>query len=283
MFRSKRQKVGLVLGSGAARGLAHIGVIKALEKHNIPIDYITGSSIGALVGGLYAATKDIKYIENLALDTNWRDLVKLLDPTFGSGLITGDKIKDFIRQSLRGKNFGDLIIPFAAVATDLKEGKPVIFKEGDLAFAIRASISIPFIFLPVKKDGAVLCDGGLTVPIPVSVAKEMGADYTIAIDLDSDFFKQGRENVGTNLPDTANDVVMLIASHLAKENLREADFVLTPPVGDVKWRAFFTRERTAEIIARGERAMEEAIPKLFPKRKKKTFWQKFKDVLFMEI
>jgi len=283
MFRSKRPRVGLVLGSGAARGLAHIGVIKALEKHNIPIDYIAGSSIGALVGGLYAATKDIKYIEDLALDTNWRELVKLLDPTFGTGFIAGDKIKDFIQRSLKVRTFEELLIPFAAVATDLREGKAVVFKEGDLAMAIRASISIPFVFLPVKKDNAVLCDGGLTIPIPVSVAKKMGAEYTIAIDLDSHFFTQGREDVGTNLPDTANDVVMLIASHLAKENLKEADFVLAPPVGDVKWRAFFTRERTAEIIARGERAMEEAIPKLFPKRKKKTFWQKFKDVLFMEI
>lgn len=283
MHSSKGKKIGLVLGSGAARGLAHIGIIKVLEKNNIPIDFIAGSSIGALIGGLYAATKDIEYVENLALTTNWQEMVKMIDPAFGSGFLSGDKVKDYIRRSLKQKTFDDLKIPFVAVTTDMQAGEPIVFKDGDLGLAIRASISMPFVFHTVKYDGKILCDGGLSMPVPVAAAKAMGAEYIIAVDLESDYFQQDRKDVGTNLGDMGHDVIMLLSTHLAKENMRDADLVIVPKVSDVKWSAFFTEARTKEIIARGEAAMEEALPRLLAGGKPKTFWQNIKDVLYAEI
>ena len=277
MFEKRKPKVGLVLGGGAARGFAHIGVIKVLERNNIPIDFIAGSSIGALVGGLYAVTKDIGYVEELALNTNWKKIPGLMDPAFGSGILTGDKVKDFIHQSLKGGTFGNSKIPFAAVATDMKTAETVVFDEGDLSFALRASTSIPFIFHTVAYKDKILCDGDLSMPVPVSVARKMGAEYIIAVDLRSHYFDENRDKIGTNFGDMGQDVEMLLASHLARENIRDADFVLSPKLSGIKWMEFFSTERTKEIIARGELAMTEALPKLFPEKKEKTFFEKLTD------
>ena len=275
----KHKKVGLALGSGSARGFAHIGVIKVLEKNNIPIDYIAGSSIGALVGGLYAATKDIAYIEKLALDTDWLQLVKLADPSFGSGFIAGEKVKQYIRDALRGTTFSTLKIPFSVVATDIIAGEPVIFHEGDLAEVIRASISIPFIFHTVPDGEKILCDGALSMPVPVPVALQMGADYVIAVDLDSGYFKQGHPKPKDNLMDMGNNVVMLLSSHLAKENMKKADLILTPSLGDVEWKSFGSRKATADLIARGEKTMEEALPRYFVSIKPKSIIVRVKEYL----
>jgi NTE family protein len=279
MFPSKNKKVGLVLGSGSARGFAHIGVIKVLERNNIPIDLIAGSSIGALVGGIYAATKDIDYIEKLALDTDWRQMIKLLDPAFGSGFIAGDKVKDFIRDSLRGASFSKLKIPFSVVATDIIAGEPVVFRDGDLTEAIRASISIPFVFHTVPHKEKILCDGALSMPVPVSVAIEMGAEYTIAVDLDSGYFKQKHPKPKDNLMDMGNNVVMLLSSHLAKENMKNADLILTPPVGDIEWKSFGSKSATKDLIERGERIMENALPRYLETIKPKTFGKRLKEFL----
>jgi len=283
MFREKKPKVGLVLGSGAARGLAHIGVIKVLERNNIPIDFIAGSSIGAMIGGLYSVTKDISYVEEIALNTNWKEMMRMIDPAFGDGFISGDKVKDFIKKSLKHSSFEDLKIPFSAVATDIVEGKPVVFREGDLAGAIRASIGMPFVFHTLKQDGKVFCDGALSMPIPVSVAREMGAEYIIAVDLDSDYFRQERKNINTNMIELGHDLTMLISTHLAKEEMVGAEVVVVPKVSDVRWNAFFSRERTAEIIARGEKAMEEMLPKLFEKKKEETPMEKIKEFFSTKI
>jgi NTE family protein len=279
MIPSKNKKIGLALGSGSARGFAHIGVIKVLERNNIPIDLIAGSSIGALVGGIYAATKDIAYIEKLALDTDWLHMIKLLDPAFGSGFIAGDKVKKFIHESLRGASFSDLKIPFSVVATDIVAGEPVIFREGDLAEAIRASVSIPFIFHTVSHGEKILCDGALSMPVPVPAARRMGAEYTIAVDLDSGYFKEDHPRPKDNLMDMSNNVVMLLSSHLAKENMREADLILTPSLGDVEWSAFGSRKATADLIARGEKIMEDALPRYFETMKPKTFGKRLKEFL----
>lgn len=275
MFPTKQPKIGLALGSGAARGLAHIGIIKVLEKYGIHIDYISGSSIGALVGGIYAATKDISYVEDLALNMNWPEMIKMIDPAFGSGLLSGDKVEKYIRTCVKHKKFSDTKIPFAAVATDIRAGEPVVFREGDLGKAIRASISMPFVFHAVKHMGQVLCDGVLSVPIPTRLVREMGAEYVIAVDLDTKYFKQNRKDTGENIGEMGHDVVMLLSVHLSRENMKEADLVLSPHVGDIPWSAFFSRERTAEIIRRGEAAMEEAIPKILEAQKPKTLMDRF--------
>ena len=133
MAELKRPKIGLALGSGGSRGLAHIGVIKALEENNIPIDFIAGSSIGAMIGGFYAARLDIKEIEEIALSINWRRIFSILfDPHLKQGLIGGEKLKTFIKNYINGKKFEDCKIPFAAVATDLKTGEIVILNKGEI-------------------------------------------------------------------------------------------------------------------------------------------------------
>ena len=180
----KKKKVGLVLGSGGAKGLSHIGVIKFLEEMNVKIDFITGSSIGALIGGAYASGLSIKEIENIALETDLTSTAKLFSPGFGkSGLVTGTKVQEFLTSKLGNKNIEDLKIPFTAVATDIITGEEIHFNKGDLVEAIRASISIPIVFQPVIWNNIVLVDGGLVNPVPINVAREMGADYIIAVNL----------------------------------------------------------------------------------------------------
>ncbi|HHE39222.1 MAG TPA: hypothetical protein ENL20_11720, partial [Candidatus Cloacimonetes bacterium] len=150
MKHLKKKKVGLVLGCGGAKGLSHIGVIKFLEDNDIKIDFITGSSIGALVGGAYAGGLSIKEIENIALETDLTSTAKLFSPGFGkSGLVTGTNVQKFLTSILGNKNIEDLQIPFTAVATDIITGEEIHFNKGNLVEAIRASISIPIVFQPV--------------------------------------------------------------------------------------------------------------------------------------
>jgi len=143
MKRKNTLKIGLALGSGGPRGLAHIGVIKTLVENNIPIDFIAGASAGALVGGAYAATKNIKTIEKIALQVNRRQILSLIDPTWKHGLIKGIKIERFIENYIGKISFKDLKIPFSAIATDIRTGEMVLMNQGRVASAIRASISIP--------------------------------------------------------------------------------------------------------------------------------------------
>lgn len=183
IFRSK--KVGLVLGSGGSRGMAHIAVIDHLESLGIPIHYIAGTSIGAVIGAVYSAGKLGEFKQAL-LKMQIMEMLGYFDPVFPkSGLIAGTKIID----NLLGKfipadvTFENLPVPVSIIATDLNAGKPVIFKSGNLLEAIRASISIPGIFVPVKHGDTILVDGGVTNPLPIDVVKAMGATLTVAVNL----------------------------------------------------------------------------------------------------
>jgi NTE family protein len=180
----KKKKVGLVLGSGGAKGLSHIGVIKFLEEMNVKIDFITGSSIGSLIGGAFASGLSIKEIEDIALETDLTSTAKLFSPGFGkSGLVTGTKVQEFLTSKLGEKEIENLEIPFTAVATDIITGQEIHFSKGYLVEAIRASISIPVIFQPVIWNNIVLVDGGLVNPVPIDVARKMGADHIIAVNV----------------------------------------------------------------------------------------------------
>ncbi|MCK4339352.1 MAG: patatin-like phospholipase family protein [Candidatus Cloacimonetes bacterium] len=180
----KKKKVGLVLGCGGAKGLSHIGVIKFLEETDVKIDFITGSSIGAMIGGAYASGLSIKEIEDIALKTNLTSTAKLFSPGFGkSGLVTGINVQKFLTSILGEKKIENLQIPFTAVATDILTGQEILFNKGDLVEAIRASISIPIVFQPVILNNIVLVDGGLVNPVPIDVARKMGADYIIAVNI----------------------------------------------------------------------------------------------------
>jgi len=183
--KKKGLKIGLALGGGSARGLAHVGVILALEAYNIPIDIIAGTSIGSVIGGLYASGATIRQLEEVALSIKKSKTLFMIDPVFPhSGLISGDRIEKMLNQfSLKDKTFDDLGISFAAVATDVESGAKVILNQGKVIDAVRASIAIPGIFTPVKYQDYYLVDGGVVDPVPVDVVQMMGADIIIAVSL----------------------------------------------------------------------------------------------------
>jgi len=179
---SSKPRLGLALGSGAARGLAHIGVLKVLEEAEIPIDIITGTSMGAFIGALYAAGVPIAEMERAALEIDWRSMARLLDPIVPtSGLTDSNKLIAFMAELLPARDFDDLRYPLALTATDINTGEAIIIKQGDLLEALRASLAFPGIFAPVRFGQRFLVDGGLCKPIPTDVARHLGADKIIGV------------------------------------------------------------------------------------------------------
>ncbi len=177
-------KVGYALGGGGARGLAHIGVLKVLEEHNIHPDIITGTSMGAIVGALYAGGLTPAEIEDLALGLDWKKLVNLIDVTLPiSGLLKGRRVVSLLKSIMGDMTFSQLKCDFACVATNIISGEQVVFSKGSLIEAVRASISIPGIFTPVSIAGRYLVDGGLINTVPVSVCQDMGAGYVIGVNV----------------------------------------------------------------------------------------------------
>ncbi|MDD5724313.1 MAG: patatin-like phospholipase RssA [Syntrophales bacterium] len=186
------QKIGLALGSGSARGWSHIGVIQGLREEGIPIDMVCGTSIGAIVGGALAAGA-LDQLDAWVRELSWSDIIGFMDVMFPrSGLIEGDKIIKFFRKNFTDPNIEDLSMPFAAVATDLMSGHELWLREGSLMDAVRASMSMPGIFVPFKRNAQWLVDGGLVNPVPVSVCRAMGADIVIAVNLNSDLVGKRR-------------------------------------------------------------------------------------------
>jgi len=183
---ARRPRIGLALGSGSARGLAHIGVLRALKEARIEVDVVAGTSMGAVIGAVFAAGR-LEGLTAKLQNLDWQSIVALLDPVFPrSGLIDGQKIAEFVRAHVPSARIEDLLLPFAAVATDINNGEQVVATAGDLTEAVRASIAVPGIVTPVRSNGRILVDGGLVNPVPVSVTRAMGADLVIAVDLNHD-------------------------------------------------------------------------------------------------
>lgn len=179
-----KPKVGIALSGGVVRGISHLGILKVLEREEVPINFIAGTSIGALVGALYASGLKISEMEQLVKTAKWRELIDFTIPK--SGFIAGKKIEDYIKKIIKCEKFEELQIPISVIATDLNNGEKIIFKNGSIIKAIRASISMPGVFEPVVDNGSIVVDGGLVDPIPVDVVKEMGAEIVIAVDLSID-------------------------------------------------------------------------------------------------
>ncbi len=250
----KQKKIGLALGSGAARGLSHIGVLKVLERNNIPIDYISGSSIGSVIGALYSVTRNVGQMEKIVNSADWKLFLSLLDPSLSQGLLRGKKIRKFLIDFLGGAGFKDLKIPFVITATDLITGEAVFLEEGDLCEAIMASCAIPLIFQPVKIGNRVFVDGGLSAPLPIKPLKKMGADKIIAVNLDGNFFATGKEKFSVG--ELAWQSINLLRYHLAERDAAEADVVIVPEVGDI-WGHEFLNGKKA--IAAGEKATKKVL------------------------
>ena len=248
-----RPKIGLALGSGGARGFAHLGVIKVLVENNIPIDYLAGSSMGSLVGCFYAAGIDMERLYKISTAFKRKYYLDFTVPKMG--FIAGKRVKELIRFFTKGKNLEELNIPVAVVATDLKSGEKVIFKKGPIDQAVRASISIPGIFVPEKVNGRLLVDGGVVDRIPVSVVKEMGADIVIAVDV---------SHINTNTEITSIfDVIMQSLDILQMElvvNRQEAsDVMIRPNVKKFSAKAYTNID---EIILIGEEEARKQIPQI---------------------
>ena len=200
--RAEKPLVALALGGGGARGFAHVGVIKALEAAGIRPDIVTGSSSGSIVAALYAAGLSGIELERLAVDLDQGALIDF--SLFGSGWVRGEALQDYVNHAVGNLPIERLAKPFAVVATDAKSGKMVIFNRGNTGLAVRASSSVPDLFIPPVIDGVPYLDGGLTSPVPVRVAKAMGADVVIAVDLTR--YARSRELAGEDL--RAADVVI---------------------------------------------------------------------------
>jgi NTE family protein len=176
------QRLGLALGGGAARGLAHVGVLKVLEEEDIRIDCIAGTSIGAFIGALYAAGVPVGKMEEILCDLDWRSLTRLVDPVLPtSGLLDGKKVARFMAELLPVSTFETLTIPLAITATDVESGEALVIRQGDLLTALRAATAFPGIFSPVPFGGRFLVDGGLCNPVPANVAYRMGAARVVGV------------------------------------------------------------------------------------------------------
>ncbi|MGG3466554.1 patatin-like phospholipase family protein [Neobacillus pocheonensis] len=236
-------KIGLALGSGGARGFAHLGVIIALKEAGIPIHLIAGSSMGALVASFYGAGLDLERLYKLSTAFKRKYFLDFIVPKMG--LISGKKVKEFIRLFTHGKNIEDLTIPVGIVATDLLTGEKVVFKSGPVAEAVRASISIPGIFVPEKYNGRILVDGGVSDRVPVSVAKEMGADIVIAVDVS----RVKRNAEISSIYDVIMQSIDIMQAEILNSREIAANIMIRPPVEIFSSRAFTNVE---EIIKLGE-------------------------------
>ena len=280
-------RVGLVLSGGGARGGAHIGVLKVLEREGIPIDCIAGTSFGALVGGFYALGYSAAEIEKIFAAQDWDDLFsdspdrrlapiarrrdfrylaqldfRRLTPELPSGMWGGQKLTQVFdryttdRILAAGYDFDRLAIPFRAVATDLLTGKPHVFRSGRMTEALRASSAIPMIFTPVEKDGMLLVDGGLVNNLPSDLAREMGAEVIIAVDVTSPLLEKAQ--IRTFL-DVIDQTLGLMMKESVERNLRHADLTLRPDLAGISYSSY---TKMAEIIPRGERSAAERIDEI---------------------
>ena len=290
---AKKKTIGLVLGSGGARGWAHVGVLKALREKGVKPDIVVGTSIGSIIAAVHAEGK-LDEVLDFAAGMDWARSIKLFFEIgiHRDGLLTGVRVMECLKGFLPTDDIGKLPIPYAAVATDLDTGKPVVLDSGSLLDAIRASISIPGIFTPVKRDGKTLIDGGMSSPVPIWLARKMGAEQVIAVNIDtnakcpytvekprkstavSEFservWNHWRENMpaldemfqemrsGQSLADVLLKTTRIAENRIAEEEVRrtQPDILIEPPVGDIATMDF---SRAADAIRAGYEATNSAL------------------------
>lgn len=295
MKARRKRRVGLVLGSGSARGWAHVGVIRALEQAGIRPDLVCGTSIGALVAATYVAG-ELASFEQWLLGLGVRDVLALLDVRMNGGMIKGERLMEFFRRNFIDRPIEELPMPFGAVATELDTGAEVWLREGSIIAAVRASIALPALFAPAVHDGRVLVDGALVNPVPVSLARAMGAEIVIAVDLSSDIMSRRMRtepeseapaveigawrrklqgHLSTLLPAREDEdapklpsILEVVATSLSIMQVRVTrsrmagdppDAIVAPRLAHVGLLDF---HRAKEAIEAGERAVEAALPGL---------------------
>ena len=293
MSTQRKLRVGLALGSGSARGWAHVGVIRALERAGIRPDLVCGTSIGALVGAAYVAG-ELERFEQWLLGLGLSGVLSFMDVRLNGGMIKGERLMEFFRRNFVDRPIEDLPMPFAAVATELHSGAEVWMREGSTMAAVRASIALPALFTPVVRDGRLLVDGALVNPVPVSLARAMGADLVIAVDLSSDMLRRLRagperdapaaeisewrrklkQNLHTLIRARPRDEprlpsileVMTTSLNIMQVRISRSRMAGEPPDAIVAPRlahlGLLDFHRSKEAIEEGERAVEAALPAL---------------------
>ena len=248
-----KPKIGLALGGGAARGFAHIGVIKMLESQGIVPDYVVGTSAGAVVGSLYAGGYDAFAMQKIAVQLDEKIFA---DWTLGGrGLLKGEALQDFINQHLNKRPLEKLNKPFATVATDLNSGERVVFRTGDTGMAVRASAAVPGVFQPTQFRGRSFVDGGLTSPVPVQAVREMGADIVVAVDISDRPEGQPVDSLAAILWQTTT----IMGGIIGANELKGADIVIRPKLRYVKSWDFTARH---DAMLEGEKAALAALPNI---------------------
>lgn len=250
-----RPKIALVLGGGAARGFAHVGVIRVLEQEKIPIDLIVGTSVGSLIGAIYADTRSSFDLEFTAFKIQKEDIFDFSVFSSTTGPVKGDRLEDFVQKKISKANIEELAIPYAAVATNLNMGRQVVLDKGSIAKAVRASSAIPGVFSPVVYQNNTLVDGGVVNNVPVDVARTKGADLVIAVDIGKNVVNW---NI-TNIVDITLQAVNIMSNEISAFKVRDADILIQPNVGTVGMTDFTQKEY---CIRAGIEAAHRAIPEI---------------------
>jgi NTE family protein len=247
----KPAKVAVVLGAGASKGFAHIGVLKVLESHKIPIHMVVGTSVGSLVGSLYAYGYNPYELQTIAFGLQKDDVVDYIIPD--NGFVKGEKLENFINNKVKYTPIDKFKIPFYAVATNIQTGEEMVFGRGNTGKAVRASCSIPGIFKPDLIGDKMYVDGGVVSPLAIDVARRYGADVVIAVDISSSL----TSTMPTGTVETIMQAIDIMNNKMAAIQMKNADVVITPKVGYIGSTDFSKRH---EAIMEGEKAASEAMP-----------------------
>ncbi|HKT46267.1 MAG TPA: patatin-like phospholipase family protein [Candidatus Acidoferrales bacterium] len=249
-----RPGIGLALGGGFARGFAHLGVLRTFEQHQIPVSYIAGSSVGSILGAAYASGAPLDRIIAVCRDLKFRDIARWRPSRLG--LASNQRLAELISRVFDATQFEDLRIPLAVVATDLASGEPVVFTQGNLADAIRASCAFPGLFAPVEIGTRCLADGGLVAPVPTRAVRALGAAHVVGVSVG---VQDGYRGAPTNVFQVVTRAVSAAQKHQLETWERHADLVLRPDVQSFAWDAF---HRADEAIAAGAAAANRALPRI---------------------
>ena len=248
-------RIGLALGGGAARGFAHVGVIQVLEEAGIRPQFVAGTSAGSLVAALYASGMQAAELKKTAISMQEAAITDWLLPIFNRGALKGDALAQYVNQQVQGRSIENMSLPLGIVATDLRTGEAVVFRRGNTGTAVRASSAVPGVFLPVRIGDREYVDGGLVAPVPVQQARQMGANFVIAVDISSDPQSGQTGDVFKILLQTFT----IMGRSINALALRQADLVVRPSLKDVGSADFASRERSIE---QGRQAMLAALPLL---------------------
>ena len=247
----KPLRVALVLGAGASRGFAHIGVLKILEGSKVPVHMIVGTSAGSFVGSLYAYGFSAFQLQKIALSIHEAEIIDYAVPD--NGFIKGEKLEAYINNLVQNTPLEKMRIPFHAVATNVQNGREIVFSKGNTGMAVRASCAIPGIFRPVIIDNVMYVDGGVVSPVAVDAARRLGAEVVIAVDISADL--DAKQPEGTI--DTILQAIGIMQSRISGAQLSHADIVIRPKVGGIGAADF---DKRSDAIMEGEKAALEAIP-----------------------